>query len=113
MKKILVIGLCLGMMGCAAHGQFRPAGPVSGTPYLTVYGTETCSGCKGFRRALDKKDIPYTFKNIRDEAMRYEMYSRMEVAGLNTRNYLIPVVDVNGELAAFPSVDDTLERYHR
>ncbi|HOW58747.1 MAG TPA: glutaredoxin domain-containing protein [Candidatus Omnitrophota bacterium] len=107
----MLTGLML--TGCVAHGKFRPAEPVSGNAYVTLYGMENCSACQKFKRALNKEKIPYTFKDINDANAQSEMYSRMEKAGLDTGYYLYPVVDVNGEVASYPSVDDTIDRYRR
>lgn len=108
---LLSLFACLLLAGCAQHGEFRPVGPLSSGSYLIVYGTETCPGCQKFKRDLDQRGVRYTFKDINDAGTQAELIPRMEKAGLDTDRYPIPVVDVNGELAVFPSVSDTLERY--
>ncbi len=104
---------CLLAAGCAPHGQYRFVGLQVDTPYLIVYGKENCSGCQRFKQDLDRQRVRYVFKDIDDARVWAELSSRMEKADLASNSFPIPVVEVNGELAVYPSMSDTLDRYRR
>ena len=42
---------------------------------------------------------------------RSEVFGRMKKAGLDTGSFLLPVVDVNGEMLVQPETSDVLARY--
>lgn len=80
-------------------------------PYIIVYGRENCSACKTVKRRLSDTQVVYVYKDMTDESVRSEVYSRMERAGMDTKKFLIPVIDVNGSLAIRPNFRDLLYRY--
>lgn len=64
---------------------------------IVVYGRDTCPNTTALRRALDNEGIPYTMRDIDDEAGASDamwdlLYSADEVIG-STR---LPVVEANG-----------------
>lgn len=106
----LMIGLCFSP-GCETPGQFSPEKPIQKTPYIIVYGREDCPVCVTFKQKLTDAQIDYAYKDMENESVQNELYPRMERAGLNTQKFLLPVIDVNGSLAARPLLRDSLDRY--
>lgn len=113
MKKLfllLIIGICFSV-GCASYGRFSSITPLSNSPYVILYGREDCPACQNFKQDLNKAQVSYVFKDLNDWSVQNELHPRMEQAGVDTSYYLLPVVDVNGNLAAHPKLNDVLELY--
>ncbi len=90
---------------------FNPAGPMYDRPYITVYGKEVCPICREYQRKLDAAQQEYEYEDIDQEGVRNELYPRMEKAGLRTKAFPLPVIDVNGKLAIQPDFEDVLSDY--
>ena len=112
MPGILLIGLCL-FAGCASLGQFSSVKPLSDRPYIVVYGRADCSACEDAKKGLEEAGADYTYKDMENGNVRSEVYARLREAGLGSEKFLIPVIDVNGNLASRPALEDVLERFDR
>lgn len=113
-NHLLFLMLCACFItGCRHNtpGIFFAEKPAQGTPYIIIYGREKCSACKAFKQKLDDAKVEYVYKDMKNENVKNELYSRMEGAGFKAEKFLIPVVDVNGSLAIRPALRDVLERY--
>lgn len=108
---LLIAGFCLNA-GCSTSGKFYPGTPIQPLPYIIVYGRENCSACTTFSRKLSDSKIRYTYSDMSNESVRTEVHARMKKAGLNTKKFQAPVVDVNGSLAIRPNLHAVLERYN-
>ncbi len=86
-------------------------GPLRDSPYVMVYGRDACGITNRMRADLSLAGIPYTYKIVDDPAVKEELHPRMKAAGLNTRKYGLPVVDVNGEMMTHPKSDVVAQKY--
>ena len=85
--------------------------PLRDSPYVMVYGRDNCGLTKQMRTDLGLAGIPYSYKIVDDPAVQKELHPRMKAAGLNTRKYGLPVVDVNGEMMTHPKSDVVAQKY--
>ncbi|MEH6447825.1 MAG: glutaredoxin domain-containing protein [Oleispira sp.] len=79
--------------------------PLYAQPYVVVYGRDSCGITKKTKKYLDRKGISYQYENVDDNDVANLLHSRMRAAGLATRRYNLPVIDVNGEMAVRPKND--------
>ncbi len=86
-------------------------GPLRDSPYVMVYGRDNCGLTKQMRTDLGLAGIPYSYKIVDDPAVQKELHPRMKTAGLNTRKYGLPVVDVNGKMMMSPKSDVVAQKY--
>ncbi len=85
--------------------------PLQDSPYVMVYGRNACGITKRMLADLSRAGIPYTYKLIDDPAVKKELHPRMKTAGLNSRKYGLPVVDVNGKMMMQPKSDVVAQKY--
>ena len=85
--------------------------PLKDSPYVTVYGRKACGITRRMLSELGRSGTPYTHKSVDDPAVKKELHPRMEQAGLSTRRYGLPVVDVNGEMMIRPKADVVAKKY--
>lgn len=113
MRHALLIALLAGI-GCAACGKVGMTagpGPLREPPYVVVYGRDTCGITTRTLSALDRAGVPYEYKRVDAPAVRDELIPRMQAAGLDTRRYGLPVVDVNAEMIIRPKPDVVAAKY--
>lgn len=104
MKKIFYLAIVI-FAGVQAYQKMAGPPPlvnVSAQPYVVVYGRDSCSITRSMREALTEQGTPFRYKAVDDPVVADELHKRMQSQGLNTRRYLLPVVDVNGQLAIRP-----------
>ena len=75
--------------------------PLYAAPYLAVYGRDSCGYTQALRQ-LNLAGIRYRFQSVNDPAVTDLLHRRMQNAGLDTRNHLLPVVDLNNALTVHP-----------
>ena len=68
---------------------------------VTVYGSRTCPDTNRATRYLDRRAIPYEFKDV-DESPEYNDY----IAGLNDGKRVMPTIRVDNEILINPSEDE-------
>jgi hypothetical protein len=113
---LLALGLALtsaltgGESQESKHVAVEPLYPI---PYVVVYGRQSCGLTRQMMQDLDQRDIDYIFKSMDDQPVRDEIFPRMRAAGLDTRSFLLPVVDVSGWLLVHPSISAVVERHNR
>ncbi len=108
MKLLLVLAIVWAVyVGWSKLPSLLSTGPepLEGSPYVTVYGRDRCGITKRMLSDLGQSGIPYTYKLIDDPAVEKELEPRMKQAGLSTRRYGLPVVDVYGEIMIRPHSD--------
>ena len=103
---LLPVLVTFSMTGCASFGALP-----RGHSCVVLYGSEGCAACRTFKRGLDREGVAYAFKDVEDGRVRKELFPRMERAGMDTGYFVLPVVDVNGQLACQPDLKDTLALY--
>jgi hypothetical protein len=102
--KQLVVCLLLGWAAWAGWSRLHAgsAEPLSAEPYVVVYGRDRCGLTQHMRSELDREGVPYDYQQIDDPAVADPLHERMESAGISTRSYRLPVVDVSGHLFVSP-----------
>lgn len=63
--------------------------------YVFVYGRDGCGYTRRMRSQLDSAGIRYSYKTIDDRSVADSLHKRMRSAGVSTRRYNLPVVEVN------------------
>jgi hypothetical protein len=111
---IMVAAACmLGIVALASSlRQVPETGPLQETPYVIVYGRQSCSVTRQTIDGLERAGIPYTFKSVDEGDVVQELHPRMRAADLLGDNgYDLPVVDVSGTLMIRPSLSTVLSLY--
>jgi hypothetical protein len=117
MKSLLLIAL-IGFVAYTGYDKFGDVGeegpePLYDSSYVVVYGRDTCGITKRFLADLDRLGTPYEYKRVNDSGVNAELHPRMEEAGLSTRRYGLPVVDVNAEMFIRPDPNAVAEKYQQ
>jgi glutaredoxin len=114
MKKFLIAALII-LVAYHAWQTFsnRPSRLESlyKEPYVVVYGRDSCSFTQNLLKELRDRDIKYIYENVDDEGVEDKLHPRMEKAGLDTKKYLLPVIEVNGEMFIRPKLEIVLVLY--
>ncbi len=112
---LLLTGLFLGayLMRDRIRLLVDPPKPVRATPYVTVYGRDSCGWTGALREELRLRGVPFQFQIIDDSAVGAELYPRMQRQGLSVEFFNLPVVDVNGGLVIRPAWQEVVDRYSR
>jgi hypothetical protein len=116
MKKILVVVVLLiaGYFLWQKMSQNTKDGtlePLYDKPYVVVYGRDACGLTQQCLRDLEIAGIKVIYNIVDNEEVSNEYHPRMEKAGLDTRSYGLPVVDVNGQIFIRPEFNKILEAY--
>jgi len=84
-------------------------------PLIVMYSLTTCGYCTLMRRNLLTKDIPFIEYFVDKEPMREtELRGKLERAGLSSRNFGTPTLEVNGiMLPNNPSMKTVLKHLQR
>ncbi len=85
--------------------------PLRDSPYVMVYGRDASGSTRQMLADLGRAGIPYTYKIVDDPAVKQELHPRMKAAGLNSRKYGLPVVDVNGKMMMRPKSEVVAQKY--
>ena len=85
--------------------------PLYEMPYVVVYGRDRCGLTQKCQKSLREEDLSFVYKNIDKEEVADEIHARMQEAGLDTRSYGLPVVDVNGRIFIRPTLKTILDAY--
>jgi hypothetical protein len=51
---------------------------------------------------LQQSQVNYRYFNVDDNLVAEQLHQRMQQAGISTKRYNLPVVDVNGDLSVRP-----------
>ena len=114
MKSLLIL---LIVIGGAYQGwstlspSFSQTEPLYEKPYIVVYGRETCGFTQKTLNDLDAANIPYEYEIIDKIMVADLIHSRMSVAGIDTRRYNLPVVDVNNNISIRPKTSTIISEY--
>ena len=85
-------------------------------PYIVVYGKDSCGWTNHYLKEFKNEGINVIYKSVVSREVCDELHPRMEKAGLETRRYNLPVIDVNTKLfirPEFESILDTYENYEK
>ncbi len=86
--------------------------PLYDEPYVVVYGRDRCVLTQKCLQSLRAEGIDAVYQIIDEREAADELHERMQEAGLNTRSYGLPVVDVNGRIFIRPALAAILEAYN-
>lgn len=87
--------------------------PLYNQPYVVVYGRDSCGWTQKYLKDLKNKGIKVVFKNVDSKGVSEELHPRMEKAGLDSRGYSLPVIDVNASMFIQPELNVVLEEYEK
>jgi len=113
MKKILILVVLLiaGYFLWQKMSQNTTLEPLYDKPYVVVYGRDACGLTQQCLRDLEIAGIEVMYKIVDNREVADEYHPRMAKAGLDTRNYGLPVVEVNGQIFIRPELNKILEAY--
>ena len=80
-------------------------------PYVLVYGRDRCGWTQKYLKDLEAEEIEPIYEIVDKQEVSDELHTRMEKAGLSTRSYGLPVIDVNGQLFIRPNLNKILTIY--
>lgn len=63
------------------------------------------------RKAFDGEGIQYQYKIIDKPTVQKNIYIKMKRRGLQTKEFTLPVVDVNNEILVHPSPTEVMDVY--
>lgn len=111
MKKLIFLILIVAC-GYKAWGYYQAKNvtPLYEHPYVAVYGRDSCGFTQSTIKALTKSGIKFEYFSVDDKAVAASLHSRMESVGLDTRYYLLPVVDVSNSISIRPENKTLIDR---
>ena len=95
---MVLIGLFFGYQ----HYQDSQIDPLHHSPYLVVYGRDSCGFTQQTMRKLKAAGVGFEFQNVEDQQLADQLHARTDSSGIDTRRYLLPVVDLNNHLKTRP-----------
>jgi len=112
MKNLLLLGLIVfgGMQVWEKIGGHEQ--PIYDEPYIAVYGRNSCGFTKNMISSLKASGVNYHYFIVDDQDVANSLHSRMNLSGISTKRYNLPVVDTNGLLQVRPKFQDVLAKYN-
>lgn len=112
MKQILVLAVLI----AAAHQLWQlhlanRSEPEIPSSYVVVYGRDSCGYTSKLRRYLTESGVPFQYRVVDQKPVADDLHERMNRAGISTRRYNLPVVDVSGELLIRPEPASVVRDY--
>lgn len=89
--------------------QTPPLKPLYTLPYVIVYGRDSCPYTKNMRRELKREGIKFHYKIIDEPKVKQLIHQRMQLSGFSTKEFTLPVVDVNSEILVHPSPNEVMD----
>ena len=85
--------------------------PLVATPYVFIYGRNSCGLTKRTLREVRQYGLNYKYAIIDEKQVADIIHTRMRESGISTTRYNLPVVDVNGSILIRPKIEDILDKY--
>ncbi len=98
----LVVLVSIGLFFGYQHYQDSQIDPLYRSPYLVVYGRDSCGVTQQTMRELEAAGVSFEFQSVDDQQVADQLHARMDSSGIDTRRYLLPVVDLNNHLETRP-----------
>ena len=98
LAALVSIGLFYGYQ----HYQDSQINPLHHSPYLVVYGRDSCGYTQQTKRKLKAAGVSFEFQSVDDQQIAKQLHARMDSSGIDTRRYLLSVVDLNNHLETRP-----------
>jgi hypothetical protein len=113
MKKLLIVVVILisGFVYWQNNFHNNQIEALYDTPYIVVYGRDSCGWSQKYLRDLKNERLKFIYKNGDNKGVNFELHPRMEKAGLDTRRYNLPVIDVSGQIFIRPEFGKVLKTY--
>ncbi len=114
MKRILIVLalIAAGHKGWEHYQQPRLE-PLQGQPYLVVYGRDSCGITQALLADLRRSGIRFQYALVDDPAVADVLHRRMASAGIDTRSYGLPVVDLNNAISVRPEPQRLIQEARR
>lgn len=97
----LILIAVLGYKGWGYY-QLQSVEPLHEQPYLVVYGRDGCGYTQSAIKELANAGIQFEYMSVDDRSVADSLHSRMRAMGMDTRSYLLPVVDLNNAISIRP-----------
>jgi glutaredoxin len=106
MKKLIIVALLV-LGGYQFYNQINlgKVEPEYDHSYVVIYGRDSCGWTKKIRKDLTAKGIDFEYRQIDEKIVADNIHQRMKSSGIDTGYYLLPVVEVNGNIQARPEFD--------
>jgi len=113
MKIIILIFIVLGAYQHwnSIPQSTTPNKPLYETPYVVVYGRNSCGFTQKTLQDLKKAGVPYKYEIVDEKSVADLLHNHMRQSGIDTRKYNLPVVDVSNHLSVRPKISDIIETY--
>ena len=113
MKKFMTLVLVVVVAYFAWQKYFKDnhIEPLYEEPYVIVYGRDRCGWTQKYLKDLENEEVDLIYESVDSKDVCDELHPRMKDAGLDIRRYLLPVIDVNGQILIRPELDIILEAY--
>lgn len=112
MKQLLILAVLIA--GAHQLWQWHLANRVQSemfAPYVVVYGRDNCSYTSKLRRYLTERGVPFHYRVVDEKPAADDLHERMNRAGISTRRYNLPVVDVSGVISVRPDPASVVRDY--
>lgn len=103
---LFFIGLLISNISLA---QTQSLKPLYTLPYVIVYGRDSCPYTSNMRRELKREGIKFHYKIIDQPKVKQLIHQRMQLSGFSTKEFTLPVVDVNNEILVHPSPNEVMD----
>lgn len=82
-----------------------------GSPYVIVYGRNSCGWTSRMREQLTSAGIAFDYRIVDDRRVADDLHAKMESLGIDTRHYNLPVMEVNGRMFVRPDLETVVRVY--
>lgn len=110
-RLILIAALAFGSYELWQWYQTSRPIPEMSAPYVVVYGRDSCGYTSKLRRYLTERGVPFHYRVVDEKLVADDLHERMNRAGISTRRYNLPVVDVSGTLSIRPEPVSVVQGY--
>lgn len=113
MRKILLLLLIIGA-GAQFWQQYGHRFALSvdaSRPYVVVYGRDSCGYTSRMREFLREQGVPFEYRVVDESPVADHLHAQMRAAGISTRRYNLPVVDVAGYISVRPEPAEVVAAY--
>jgi hypothetical protein len=111
LKNLIIL---IVLVGASYQGwkyyQAHTIKPLYEQPYLLVYGRDSCGYTQETLQKLRAAKIKHQYLMVDDPTTADVLHGRMEAMGISTRNYLLPVVDLNNTISTRPDNRQLIEQ---
>lgn len=114
MKNLLFI-VALAFAGYIAYQRYEKSHDNyidhGSAPYIAIYGRDSCGYTQGLKKFLDSAGISYDYYRVDNKKSADRLHAKMQDAGISTRHYNLPVVDISGEISVRPDPREVVAEY--